>query len=61
MEALVTDVEVAVDFILLAIHEAVEQEVCHCIIGSATELKWSDPAVDGIDRQIGTPFVSICL
>ena len=29
MEALVTDVEVAVDFILPAIHKAVEQEVRH--------------------------------
>ena len=59
MEALVTDVEVAVDFILPAIHEAVEQEVRHGFIGSARDIKRADAAVDAVDRNIRSLFVSI--
>ena len=59
MEALVTDVEVAVDFILPAIHKAVEQEVRHAFIGSTTEIKRSDTRIYGVNRYIRSLFVSI--
>ena len=59
MEALVTDVEVAVDFILPAIHKAIEQEVRHRFIGSATEIKRSDTGIYAVNRYIRSLFVSI--
>ena len=59
MEAVVTDIKVPIDFVFLAIHKAVEQEVRHGFIGSATELKWTEAAVDAVDRNIRPLFVSI--
>ena len=59
MKALITDVEVAVDFILPAIHEAAEQEVRHGFIGSARDIKRTETAVDAVDRNIRPLFVSI--
>ena len=59
MKALITDVKVPIDFIPLAIHKAVEQEVRHGFIGSAGDIKRADTGVDAVDRNIRPLFVSI--